>query len=96
MYSYIAPIVTKVDGPVARLDPVFLLVFGIGSVFGSWAAGLLADWNVETSVLCGFAATVVVLVLFFFAAAVRRSGDGPGVRRRASSARSSRSTCRCG
>jgi len=49
---------------------VFLLVFGLGSVFGSWAAGVLADWNIERSVLSGFAATVVVLAAFYFAAGV--------------------------
>ena len=68
MYSYIAPIVTKVmdqgDGWIA----IFTLAFGIGSVLGSWWAGILADWNVERSVLLGFVATAVVLVAFYFAA----------------------------
>jgi DHA1 family inner membrane transport protein len=68
MYSYIAPIVTKVMDLSSGWIAMFLLAFGLGSVLGSWAAGLLADWDVERSVLAGFAATVVVLVLFFFAA----------------------------
>lgn len=68
MYSYIAPLVTKVaDQPEAWI-PWFALVFGIGSVIGSWLAGILADWNVERSVLYGFVATAVALVTFFFAA----------------------------
>lgn len=68
MYSYIAPIVTKVADLSSSWISVFLLAFGLGSVLGSWAAGVLADWNVERSVLAGFLATVAVLVLFFFAA----------------------------
>jgi DHA1 family inner membrane transport protein len=70
MYSYIAPIVTDVTDLSRGWINVFLLVFGIGSVFGSWAAGMLADWNIELSLLGGFAATVVVLAAFYFAAGV--------------------------
>ncbi|MEV7397311.1 MFS transporter [Aeromicrobium sp. NPDC092404] len=68
MYSYIAPLVTKVADQSSAWIPWFLLVFGIGSVLGSWLAGILADWDVERSVLLGFAGTVVALVAFFFAA----------------------------
>lgn len=68
MYSYIAPIVTKVmdlsEGWVAG----FTLAFGIGSVLGSWGAGILADWDVERSVIGGFVATSLVLVAFYYAA----------------------------
>jgi MFS transporter, DHA1 family, inner membrane transport protein len=68
MYSYIAPLVTRVaDKPEAWI-PWFLLAFGIGSVIGSWLAGILADWDAERSVLLGFAGTVIALVAFFFAA----------------------------
>ena len=70
MYSYIAPIVTDVTDLSRGWINVFLLVFGIGSVFGSWAAGVLADWDIERSLLGGFAATVVVLAAFYFAAGV--------------------------
>jgi DHA1 family inner membrane transport protein len=68
MYSYIAPLVTNVADLSKSWIPWFLLAFGIGSVLGSWSAGVLADWNVERSVLLGFAATVLVLIAFFFAA----------------------------
>lgn len=68
MYSYIAPLVTKVADQPSAWIPWFLLAFGVGSVLGSWLAGVLADWNVERSVLYGFAGTVVALVAFFFAA----------------------------
>ncbi len=63
MYSYVAPLVTDVAGLSSSGVPWFLLAFGIGSVFGAWLAGRLADWDVERSVLGGFVATVAVLVL---------------------------------
>lgn len=68
MYSYIAPIVTKVMDLSDAWIAVFTLAFGIGSVLGSWGAGHLADWNVERSVLLGFLATAVVLVCFYYVA----------------------------
>ncbi|MCW2840803.1 MAG: transporter [Aeromicrobium sp.] len=68
MYSYIAPIVTKVMDRSDAWIAAFTLAFGLGSVLGSWGAGLLADWNVERSVVAGFIATVVALVAFYFAA----------------------------
>jgi DHA1 family inner membrane transport protein len=68
MYSYIAPIVTKDIDLSEGWIAVFTLAFGIGSVLGSWAAGLLADWDVERSIIGGFIATVVVLVAFYFTA----------------------------
>ncbi len=68
MYTYISPLVTKVADQPEVWVPWFALVFGIGSVVGSWAAGVLADWNIERSVLYGFAATAAALVVFFFAA----------------------------
>jgi len=65
MYSYIASIVTDVTDLSRLWVPWFLFVFGLGSVVGSWAAGHLADWNVERSVLGGFAATGVTLAIFY-------------------------------
>ncbi len=68
MYSYIAPIVTDVTDLSRVFINVFLLVFGVGSVVGTWAAGRLADWNVQSSVIGGFVAMAVVLALFYYAA----------------------------
>ena len=68
MYSYVSPIVTRVVGLDERWIAVFLLVFGVGSVLGSWLAGVMADWDAERSVLLGFAAMAVSLLLFWFAA----------------------------
>lgn len=68
MYSYIAPIVTDVTNMSRFFINVFLLVFGVGSVLGTWLAGRLADWNVQRAVVGGFITMAVVLALFFFAA----------------------------
>lgn len=64
MYSYIAPIVTDVTDLSDGAIPWFLLVFGVGSVVGSWLAGPLADWDVPRLVVGGFLATIAVLVVF--------------------------------
>lgn len=63
MYTYVAPLATEVAGVADGSIPWYLLAFGIGSVLGSWVAGRLADWNVENSVLGGFACAIGVLVL---------------------------------
>lgn len=63
MYSYVAPLVTEETGVGRGAIPWFLLAFGIGSVLGTWLAGRLADWDVERSVVGGFAVSVVVLLL---------------------------------
>lgn len=65
MYSYVAPLVTDEADLHRSAIPWFLLAFGIGSVFGSWLAGRLADWDVERSVVGGFVAVVAVLVLIW-------------------------------
>lgn len=67
MYSYIAPTVTDVTHMSRAFVPLFLLAFGIGSVVGTWAAGRLADWNVQRSVIGGFVTMALVLMLFVFA-----------------------------
>ncbi|SKB08213.1 MFS transporter [Aeromicrobium choanae] len=65
MYSYIAPIVTDVVDLPSSVIPVFLLVFGLGSVSGTWIAGRLADWDNVRQVIGGLGATVVVLLAFY-------------------------------
>ncbi len=66
MYTYIAPIVTDVTDLSRSAIPLFLLVFGVGSVVGAWAAGPLSDWSPARTVLVGFAAQVVTLLLFWW------------------------------
>ncbi len=64
MYSYIAPVITGVTELSRGAIPVFVFAFGIGSVAGTWLAGRLADWNVERSILYGYAVLVVALIAF--------------------------------
>nr|WP_238343178.1 MFS transporter [Nocardioides cynanchi] len=64
LYSYIANVVTVVGGLPDGAVPVFLLVFGLGMVAGTWVAGALADWSVFRSLLGSSAAMAVLLVAF--------------------------------
>ena len=68
MYSYIASVVTDVTDLSRGAIPAFVFAFGVGSVAGTWLAGRLADWNVERSVLAGFAVLVASLIVFSWAA----------------------------
>jgi DHA1 family inner membrane transport protein len=68
MYSYIASVVTDVTDLSRGAIPAFVFAFGVGSVAGTWLAGRMADWNVERSVLAGFAVLVATLVVFSWAA----------------------------
>lgn len=67
MYTFINPIVTDVTGLPESAVAAFLLVFGVGSVVGSWIAGPLADWSPVRSVLSGFTTLLVSLLLFWVA-----------------------------
>ncbi len=64
MYSYIAPIITDVTDLSRGAIPGFLFAFGVGSVAGTWLAGRLADWNVERSILGGFAVLGITSIVF--------------------------------
>ena len=68
MYSYVAPTVTDVTHLASTFVWVFLFVYGLGSVIGTWLAGRLADWDVQKAVLGGFITMAVVLALFVVAA----------------------------
>lgn len=68
VFSYIAPTVTELGGLGDGAVPVFLLVFGLGMVAGTWLAGELADWSIMKSLLGSSVGMGVLLVLFFFAA----------------------------
>lgn len=67
--TYIAPTVTGAGGLPSSAVPVFLLVFGLGMVAGTWLAGELADWSIFRSLLGS--ALGMGLVLLLFAAVVR-------------------------
>lgn len=64
VYSYIAPTVTEVGMLRQSAVPVFLLVFGLGMTFGTWAAGELADRSVFGSLLGSSLGMAVVLLGF--------------------------------
>jgi DHA1 family inner membrane transport protein len=68
VYSYIAPTVTDVGGLTRSAVPVFLLVFGVGMVLGTWLAGELADWSILRSLAIGAAGMGGVLLLFWMLA----------------------------
>lgn len=63
MYSYVAPLLTDETGLAKSVVPWFLFVFGVGSVLGSWLAGMLADWDIERSVVGGFLVSMAALAL---------------------------------
>jgi DHA1 family inner membrane transport protein len=65
VYTYIAPILTHVGGLPSAVVPVFVLVFGVGMVLGTWLAGELADWSILRSLAIGAAGMGGVLVLFW-------------------------------
>ena len=62
LFSYVAPMATKVadlpDGSV----PIFLLTMGVGMVFGNWVAGRLMDWSPKKSLLGSPVALAVTLL----------------------------------
>lgn len=68
VFSYVAPTVTEVGGLGDGAVPLFLLVFGLGMVAGTWAAGELADWSVFRSLVLGSAGMGVALVLWWLLA----------------------------
>ena len=68
VFSYIAPTVTEVGGLGDGAVPLFLLMFGLGMVAGTWAAGELADWSVFRSLLIGSSGMGAALVGFWLLA----------------------------
>ena len=64
LYSYIAKVVTEVGGLADGAVPVFLLVFGLGMVAGTYVAGPLADWSVFRSLLGSSLAMAVLLLAY--------------------------------
>ncbi len=65
VFTYIAPTVTEVGGLGEGAVPLFLLVFGLGMVAGTWAAGELADWSVFRSLLIGAGGMGLALLAFW-------------------------------
>ena len=63
LYSYVAPMATRVGGLPDAAVPVFLLTLGVGMVFGNWVAGLAVDWSLKKSLLLAPVALAVTLLL---------------------------------
>jgi MFS transporter, DHA1 family, inner membrane transport protein len=51
LFSYVAPMATRVGGLPDSAVPVFLLTMGVGMVFGNWLAGRAMDWSLKRSLL---------------------------------------------
>lgn len=64
VYTYIVPTITEVGGLSESVAPIFLLVFGLGMVVGTWVAGRMADWSVMRSMFIGGAGQGILLLLF--------------------------------
>ena len=63
MYSYVAPMATRVGGLPDAAVPVFLLTLGVGMVFGNWVAGLAVDWSLKKALLLAPVALAVTLLV---------------------------------
>lgn len=64
MYSYIAPTVTEVTGLAEAWVPVFLLVFGLGAILGTWMGGRMADWSILRSLVINGSVMAALLLVF--------------------------------
>ncbi|WP_298515064.1 MFS transporter [uncultured Nocardioides sp.] len=62
LFSYVAPMATRVGHLPDRAVPIFLLTLGLGMVFGNWVAGRLMDWSMKTSLLGAPVALAVALL----------------------------------
>ncbi len=51
LFSYVAPLATRVGDLSDSAVPVFLLTLGLGMVFGNWLAGRAMDWSLRKSLL---------------------------------------------
>ena len=65
LFSYVAPVVTRVGGLDEGAVAVFLLTLGVGMVFGNWLAGRLVDWSLRASLLGAPVALALALALFW-------------------------------
>jgi DHA1 family inner membrane transport protein len=63
LFSYVAPMATRVGDLPDGAVPVFLLTLGVGMVFGNWVAGILTDWSLRASLLGAPVAMAIFLAL---------------------------------
>ena len=67
MYSYIAPTLTEVTGLDQAWVPVYLLVYGLVSIVGTWLGGRLGDWSVVRTLVIMGAGSAAALLTFVWA-----------------------------
>lgn len=63
-YTYIAPLVTTVTGFSATAVAPLLMLYGIGTVLGSWLGGRFADRNLMRTLAIGLVVLGGILALF--------------------------------
>jgi len=63
LFSYVAPMTTRVAHLADGAVPVFLLTLGVGMLFGNWLAGRLMDWSPRRSLLGAPVALAASLLL---------------------------------
>ncbi|HEX5090393.1 MAG TPA: MFS transporter [Nocardioides sp.] len=63
LFSYVAPLATRVADLPDSAVPVFLLTLGVGMVFGNWVAGRAMDWSLRISLLGAPVALAVSLLV---------------------------------
>lgn len=71
VFTYIAPLLTKVSGFSAGAIPALLLVYGAGAVIGNFLGGWLADRALMPSLTGLLAVLAVTLALFWLVSGVR-------------------------
>jgi DHA1 family inner membrane transport protein len=67
-YTYIAPLLHEVTGLVDQTIPIVLLIIGVGSTFGVFVGGRLADWRLMPSLIALLALQAMMMALMYLAA----------------------------
>jgi DHA1 family inner membrane transport protein len=71
VFTYIAPLLTRVTGFTAGAVPALLLIYGAGAVLGNFVGGWLADRAVMATLIGLLAALVGILVLFWLVSEIQ-------------------------
>lgn len=69
VYTYISWTLTQRAGFDEALIWIPLMIYGIGMVIGTWVGGVLADRNLEYTILASLLLLIVVLGAFYFTSA---------------------------
>lgn len=63
-YTYLAPLVTEITGFTATAVAPLLMLYGVGTVLGSWLGGRFADRNLMRALAIGLVVLGGILALF--------------------------------